>query len=133
NLILLNFAARWHRNTYKNWPSLFRKLIRFLILIAAYTELAWKIIRNRIDVVHLCLYIKFDYPFVKLIDSLPRFVRPRIVLNMVDCTVPYYYFRDEPEYIKTSAHRFHHEKLFNNVHIDAVYSWYENVKDFLQE
>src|SRR6201991_4964754 len=133
NLILLHYTKKWFRNKYENKPAVIRKLLRLFILFAAYLEIVWKFSTRRVDAIHLCLYIKFDYPFIRFIDRLPKFIRPKIILNMVDCTVPYYYFRDEEDIIHTSAHRFHHEKLFNNVHVDAVYSWYENVKTFLEE
>jgi len=133
NVIILRYARKWFNNKHANKPTIVRKPLRMFILIAAFTELFFKLVRNKINLIHLCLYIKFDYPFVRFIDLLPKFIRPKIVLNMVDCTVPYYYFRDEEAIIRTSAHRFHHEKLFKNVHIDAVYSWYENVKVFLEE
>jgi glycosyltransferase involved in cell wall biosynthesis len=133
DIILLNYARKWFRNKYEGKPVVVRKTLRFLILLAAYAELLVKLVRHRIDALHLCLYVKFDYPFVRFVDRWPSFLRPKIILNVVDHLIPYYYYRDEEDIIKTSAHRFHHEQLFNNVKIDGVYTWYENVKRFFEE
>ncbi|MBI2722901.1 MAG: glycosyltransferase [Bacteroidetes bacterium] len=83
--------------------------------------------KQNIKILHIPLYEDKDYYLFKLIDSFP-FFRPKLVLNIVDCRIPYYYFKNEPEYSYASAKNY--SRLFNTIKIDAVYSWYEAFKEF---
>jgi glycosyltransferase involved in cell wall biosynthesis len=133
NVIVLKWVHKWNTLQFPGKNAITRKGLRTFILLAAFAEILGVLLKYRISIIHLALYLKFDYPFIKFIDSLPGKTRPKIILNIVDCRIPYYFYRDEPEYVNTSAHRYHYQKLFDNVKLDGVYSWYENVKHFFEE
>ncbi len=90
-------------------------------------QLLFFIIINRIDIIQIPLYNLHYYPLIKKIDSLPNLIRPKLVINITDCRIPYYYFNDE-----NHGHNFKKtfEPIFENVKIDAVISWYELFKKF---
>ena len=85
------------------------------------------LIKHRIHILQIPLYNLHFYNLIKRVDSLPKFIRPKIVFNITDCRIPYYYFEGEKHghnYKKTF------EPVFNNIQIDAVVSWYELFKTF---
>ena len=88
------------------------------------------LIKYRIQILQIPLYNLHFYNLIKKVDSLPKFIRPKIVLNITDCRIPHYYYEGEKHghnYKKTF------EPLFNNIQIDAVISWYELFKTFALE
>ena len=85
------------------------------------------LIKHRIHILQIPLYNLHFYNLIKRVDSLPKFIRPKIVFNITDCRIPYYYFEGEKHghnYKKTF------EPVFKNIQIDAVVSWYELFKTF---
>lgn len=132
NVLRLNFVNKWFNEKKIGSNVFLRKFYRGFIFLMALFELWWVIIKNRIDIMHFGLFTKFHFPFIKAADILPKCVRPKIVINIVDHLVPYYYFSEDPAHIATSAHRYHYERIFNNVKIDGVYSWYKKFKEFAE-
>ncbi|MAW82893.1 MAG: hypothetical protein CL832_00295 [Crocinitomicaceae bacterium] len=87
---------------------------------------------KKIDLVHICQYYHHDfYHLIKLINRLPFFIKPKIVVNFIHCNFPYEYLdKSHPNY-NIFHNRF--DPLFNNVKIDAIYSWYEYFKVFAEK
>jgi glycosyltransferase involved in cell wall biosynthesis len=87
---------------------------------------------KKIDLVHICQYYHHDfYHLIKFINRLPLFIKPKIVVNFIHCNFPYEYLdKSHPNY-NIFHNRF--DPLFNNVKIDAIYSWYEYFKIFAEK
>lgn len=131
-LIELHFLHKWFNSGHKTNNQFIRKPLRGAIFFLGLVELWFILFKYKINLVHVALFTKFHYPFLRAIDIIPKNFRPKIVINIVDHLVPYYYFSETPEHIATSAHRFHYEKIFSNIKIDGVYSWYKKFKEFAE-
>ena len=109
--------------TYRLYHNRLKDALEFL-------EVLKILIQHRIDILQIPLYNIHLYKLIKSIDSLPKIFRPKIVLNITDCRIPYYYFEGEKH-----GHNFKktYQPLFNNIQIDAVVSWYELFKTFALE
>lgn len=87
---------------------------------------------KKIDLVHICQYYHHDfYHLIKFVNRLPLFIKPKIVVNFIHCNFPYEYLdKSHPNY-DVFHKRF--DPLFNNLKIDAIYSWYEYFKVFAEK
>jgi len=86
--------------------------------------LLWTTMRGGFDVVHLCLPTPSYVPYAALLTLLPRAVRPRVVLTVIDCTLANNLLAgsaaDAYEQQVVDAHRLY----FKWTHLDGVYTWY---------
>lgn len=84
----------------------------------------------RIKILQIPLYNIHYYPLIKSIDSLPAFLRPKIVYTITDAFIPHFYNDDAGRgyNFKTTLNG-----LFQNIKIDAIISWYELFKKFANE
>ena len=87
--------------------------------------LLWATWRGRFDVVHLCLPTPVYVPYAAIVTRLPRSWRPRVVLNVIDCTLA-------PNLVTGRAtDRYEaqvvdaHKMFFAWAKLDGVYSWYD--------
>ncbi len=88
------------------------------------------IIRYKIKLIQIPLYRVQYYPILKRIDDLPAFIRPKIVITIVDSFIPYYYFDDKG---RGYNYKNVYGSLFDSIQIDSVISWYELFKEFSQK
>ena len=97
----------------------------------SFLQLKKVIIRNNIKLVHIASYTGSHYFFIKLLSQLKP--KPKLVLNIVDCRIPKWYFKkDVPDTYKgASAFNFAH--LFSTIKLDGVFSWYKNFISFAEE
>lgn len=86
--------------------------------------LMWSTLGRGIDVVHVCLPTPSYVPYAALMTLLPRFARPRVVLNVVDCTLAGNLLTGGPidlyEQQVVDAHRLY----FRWSRLDGIYTWY---------
>ena len=109
--------------TYRLHHNRFKEKLEFL-------EILKILIQHGIDIIQIPLYNIHLYNLIKRIDSLPKIFRPKIVLNITDSRIPYYYFEGVKyglNYKKT------YEPVFNNIKVDGVISWYKLFEKFVQE
>jgi len=87
------------------------------------------IIRFRIKVVHIPLYNRCYLPFIDFIQNLPRIIRPKISINIVDCSLPHCYSNVElPRHVNV---RESYEPLFK-LPVDGYFAWNSAFVDFYQ-
>ena len=89
------------------------------------------IIINRIKLLHFVAYGVQDFPFLSFLNKLPRFLRPRIVLNIEDCRLSETY--NNPELDTSVNNREKYSPIFNHVKFDGIYTWYENFKHWVEQ
>lgn len=97
--------------------------------IAEGFDFLWKIVINRVDILHVGSYTAYYYNRVKLLDRLPRFLRPKLVINIVSTELPYQYplkDKDEMGYYRRFS------PLFNNIYIDGIYCWNKLFKEYAE-
>jgi glycosyltransferase involved in cell wall biosynthesis len=87
-------------------------------------------LRHRWDIVHLCQPTPVYVPYAALITRLPRSLRPRVALTVVDCTLAHRWFdpsssSDVYEAQVVAAHRMYAKWT----RLDGVYSWYRAFVD----
>jgi glycosyltransferase involved in cell wall biosynthesis len=86
--------------------------------------LLWTTLLGRFDVVHLCLPTPSYVPYAAVLTRLPRALRPRLVLTVIDCTVAHNLLdgtaADRYEQQVVDAHRMY----FRWTRVDGVYTWY---------
>lgn len=95
-----------------------------------YWQLTKLIIKNKIKVLQIPLYGIHYFEIIKRIDKLPKSFRPKIVINITDSFIPYYYF-DETDKIYNYKKMF--GPLFETVKIDSVISWYKLFEEWSKE
>lgn len=88
------------------------------------------IVLNNIKIIQVPLYGIQYFEILKRIDKLPAFIRPKIVITIVDSFIPHYYY-DENDKLYNYKKMF--GPLFEQVRIDAVVSWYELFAKFAAE
>ena len=87
--------------------------------------LLWTTLVRRFDVVHLCLPTPSYVPYAAVVTRLPRMLRPRLVLTVIDCTLAHNLVKhtaaDLYEQQVVDAHRMY----FRWTRLDGVYTWYQ--------
>lgn len=86
---------------------------------------------NRIHIVHVTSYGRNYYDRIKAIEKIPSFLRPKLIINIVDCEIPYGYL--DETHAKHGAYIQRYKPLFENIHIDGIYTWYERFRQFADE
>lgn len=118
-------------NHLTNKISIIKQVSNQLRELYSFFELKKLVIRNNIKLVHIASYTDGShYFFIKLLNRISQ--RPKLVLNIVDCRIPeWYYKKDVPDtYRGASAFNFAH--LFLTIKLDGVFSWYKNFISFAQ-
>jgi glycosyltransferase involved in cell wall biosynthesis len=86
--------------------------------------LLWATLVRRFDLVHVCLPSPIYVPFLAVLSRLPRALRPRLTLTVIDCTLAGSFENPPPaetyERQVLDAHRLY----FRWTALDGVYSWY---------
>lgn len=86
--------------------------------------LLWVVFRQRFDVVHVCLPTPSYVPFAAILTHAPKWLRPRVVLSVIDCTVAHNLGSRLPadlyEQQVLSAHRLY----FKWARLDGIFTWY---------
>ncbi len=95
------------------------------------TQLIWFILRHRIKVIHIPLYNRTYLPLLKKIDRLPAFIRPAIVIQIVNCLIPYV-LSDKTHTDYTAIHTIY-SPLFRELNTDGYFSWYEEFVKYAKE
>ena len=77
------------------------------------------------DVVHLCLPTPSYVPYAAIVTRLPRALRPRVVLNVIDCTVAHNLASRTPADLYERQVIDAHRLYFRWTRLDGIYSWYQ--------
>jgi len=96
-----------------------------------YNQIQKLVEEHNIGIIHVPLYEKKDYQLIRLLDKTNKSKRAKLVINIVDCRIPYNYFKSEPEFNYSSQFNYH--DLFTNINIDGVYSWYRLFDEFAKK
>ena len=112
----------------------YTKILKFQIFSNRFKYLIEKIqlliliLRYKIKVVHVPMYNLHFQPYIDFLTSLPKFLRPIVTINIVDCSLPYCFLDGSlPRHdgvVKT------YTGLFNNSRVNGYLSWNENFVDF---
>jgi glycosyltransferase involved in cell wall biosynthesis len=95
----------------------------------AWTTLAllWATLGQQFDVVHVCLPTPSYVPYTALMRCVPRKLRPRVALNVIDCTLaPNLTTGSTPADLYERQVLDAHRMYFRWSRLDGVYSWYES-------
>ena len=87
--------------------------------------LLWSTLRHRWDVVHICQPTPSYVPFAAIVTRLPKSMRPRITMTVVDCTLAHNLLAAQPsadlyERQVLDAHRWYDRWST----LDGIFSWY---------
>lgn len=103
----------------------FKKVLEKFVLIVL-------LLYYKFDLIHICQYYPQDYEhLIKFINVLPKWLKPKVVVNFIHCNFAHEY--NNPEHPNYLAFHERFDALFNKVKIDAVFSWYELFKNFAKE
>jgi glycosyltransferase involved in cell wall biosynthesis len=108
----------------RNWSNKLRDK-------SPYSKIQGFIETNDISIIHVPLYERKDYSLIRLLDRTSKSKRAKLVINIVDCRIPYNYYKEDPAFNYSS--KYNYEELFNNVNIDGIYSWYRLFKEFAEK
>jgi glycosyltransferase involved in cell wall biosynthesis len=86
-------------------------------------------LRHRWDVVHICQPTPSYLPYAAIITRLPKLLRPRVTMTVVDCTLAHNLLTGQPadlyERQVIDAHRWYDRWA----RLDGIYSWYQAFAD----
>lgn len=78
----------------------------------------------RFDIIHFPQFYPEDqYHRIMMLNRLPGFIRPKIVIQIVQSFLGDAYLNTKSEYHEAFHRRY--SPIFNNEKIDGIYSWYE--------
>lgn len=91
--------------------------------------LLWATLTHRWDVVQLCQPTPIYLPYAAVMTRLPRAVRPRIALTVVDCTLAHHLLQSGRGDLYERQVEHAHRLYFRWSRLDGVYSWYQAFVD----
>lgn len=91
--------------------------------------LLWVTLKNRFDVVHICLPTPSYVPYAALLTALPRALRPRLVFTVIDCTLAPNLTSQSPADVYEQQVLDAHRLYFKWARLDGAYSWYRAFVD----
>jgi glycosyltransferase involved in cell wall biosynthesis len=94
-------------------------------------DLLRKIISCGIDLIHVTNYGRNYYDRLLFASKLPAFIRPKIIVNIVDCEVPY--VLSDKSSPKHEGYKLRYLPLFNDIRPDGAFTWYELFCTFARE
>jgi glycosyltransferase involved in cell wall biosynthesis len=94
-------------------------------------NLLFNLLRYRISILHVTNYGTYYYNRLRFIKMLPSFIRPLVVVNIVDCEIPY--ALGDVTNPKHANYKERYMPLFNNIEPDAYYTWYELFTVFVRD
>lgn len=86
--------------------------------------LLWTTARHRFDVVHICLPTPTYVPYAALVTLLPARLRPRVTVNVIDCTVAANLRTRQPADLYEQQVLAAHRLYTRWTRLDGVFSWY---------
>lgn len=92
-------------------------------------RLLWTTLVRRFEVVHICLPTPIYIPYVAALSWLPRALRPRTALTVIDCTVAPNLLSNTPQDAYERQVLAAHRQYFRWTRLDGVYSWYRAFVD----
>ena len=108
---------------FKQISNRFKNAFEFLQLIKL-------IVTKHIKLIHIPLYSISYIPLIKKLNKLPAFIRPKIVVNIVNCYVPFA-LKDEQHVSHKGIKRIY-SALFNEVNVDGYFCWNQSFVDYLK-
>jgi glycosyltransferase involved in cell wall biosynthesis len=96
-------------------------------IIPRTVQLLKTVFQYHFDLIHVCLPSRHYLPFLFILSLLPRQKRPKITINVVDCSIAHNYFDPQaPDYYgQLNVYRLY----FNWAKLDGIFSWYQYFKD----
>jgi len=92
-------------------------------------RLLWVTLSRRFDIVHVCLPTPTYVPMAAVLTRLPRWMRPRVTLGVIDCTVAANFDSRPPRDLYERQVCEAHSYYFRWTSLDGVYSWYQSFAD----
>jgi len=88
------------------------------------------IVTKRIEIIHIPWYNFYYLPFLNFIQNLPKLIRPKISINIVDCQLPFCYMDQSlPRYTKVHES---YDPLFKDIHVDGYFAWNTSFINFMK-
>jgi glycosyltransferase involved in cell wall biosynthesis len=119
----------FHRIT-KNRPRIDKWMNNFRAYLTM-KSLIKQLKRQNVTMLQLPVYEDKDFYLLKALDDLPLIERPKLILNVTNAVVQNHYFDDNPRYAYHS--KLNYGRLFENVKLDGVYTWYAAFKKFTEK
>lgn len=101
----------------------FKRTMEFLQLLRL-------IVFKQIKLIHIPLYSISYVPIINSLNKLPNFLRPKIVVNIVNCEIPHAYF--DPSNPFSNGYQKTYDPLFHT-YIDGYFCWNKLFIDFVME
>lgn len=92
----------------------------------------WRKVRKyNIDILHITNYYASNFGMLRNYQQLPLGRKARIVINIVNCELPYAI--DDPSNEYCAGYRKIYQPLFENIKISGVYAWNEHFKTIFSQ
>ena len=112
-------SDKYHVVFLKNYNNRFKHGLEFF-------DFYFKLLRNRIKLIHVAEYTTVYFHRLKKLSSLPKSIRPRISTTVVNCIIPYKYMVD-------ASFRKPIDQILTQIKFDGILSWYQLLKNFIIE
>ncbi len=84
--------------------------------------------------IKLCHITVYAGSYYFLINALRKIsYQPKLVLNIVDCRIPSFYFNENVDLTYRGANKITFQRLFQTIKLDGIFSWYQNFIDFANQ
>ena len=89
------------------------------------------IFRYRFHLIHIWLPSARYLPFLSILNMFPRRIRPKVAINVVDCSLSHLYLN--PGRYDHYGQLWHYRLYFKFVRLDALFSWYQLFKELFED
>lgn len=94
-------------------------------------QLSRMILTYKIDIIHIPLYDASYLPLLKKINALTSMVRPKLVINIVNCFVPY--ILEDKNHKQHQSMMNNYFPLFKEVKVDGYFCWNRSFVDYVEK
>lgn len=126
-LLFKSYRRRFFYEFTRNRPRI-DKYVNYLRTFLTSRSLIQQIKKHKIGAIQMPVYEDKDFDVVKTVDEMPDAIRPKIILNLTNAVVQNHYFDENPRY--TYHSKLNYGRLFEQIKVDGVYTWYEAFKNF---
>lgn len=103
---------------------------RFKDILETLQLVKWLIVK-RIKLIHIPLYSISYIPLIKKLNNLPAFLKPKVVINIVNCYVPF--ALNDEQHPSHKGMKATYTPLFSQVTVDGYFCWNQNFVDYIND
>ncbi len=118
--------APWRVIRIHNYDNLFKGRTHILPITV---QLLAVFSKHKFDLIHVTLPGRYYLPVLHILSLLPKKQRPRITMNVVDCSVAHHYLGLRADLVQVDRYN----RYFKSNILDGVFTWYKLFKEVAEK